>query len=354
MESINPNRYLLLTGAGFTANWGGYLSSEVWGAFYSHPEIRKHPRVMDRFKHESSFEVALASSYLLDFSPEESKSVQKAILDTFQLMDTVVSDIDNLNHTNIDHHGFTSRLLARMCATHQDKNRQSFLFTLNQDILLERIWFRDNMHQRVPPNMPGVPPCRLTRCGNRSSNLGYFGPGLPRFQSDYMDVTDPLVSPISESFERSLHPTNYIKLHGSFNWWRESNDLEVVIGSEKSRQIHDSPLLAWYASIYESVLQCSGLRMMVIGYSFQDRHINTPIFNAVLEGRLDLFVWDTGFDRIRRSLIGQDEFLPGIESKEQGARVLGAMQSSAFPISRIVPREGSKAEFDRILEQYFV
>ena len=37
------NKRVLLTAAGFSRNWGGYLAKEVWEEIFSHPDVQKRP-----------------------------------------------------------------------------------------------------------------------------------------------------------------------------------------------------------------------------------------------------------------------------------------------------------------------
>jgi hypothetical protein len=51
-------------------------------------------------------------------------------------------------------------------------------------------------------------------------------------------------------------------------------------------------VLKWYADEFDRRLQSSGARLMVIGYSFSDPHINDSIIEACKVG-LKVFIIDT-------------------------------------------------------------
>lgn len=41
------SKTILLTGAGFSANFGGYLAEEMWSIIFNHPEVQKHSAVRE-------------------------------------------------------------------------------------------------------------------------------------------------------------------------------------------------------------------------------------------------------------------------------------------------------------------
>jgi hypothetical protein len=43
--SFEINKAVLLTGAGFTHNFGGFLANEMWAVIFNSPEIGKDPRL---------------------------------------------------------------------------------------------------------------------------------------------------------------------------------------------------------------------------------------------------------------------------------------------------------------------
>jgi hypothetical protein len=84
---------------------------------------------------------------------------------------------------------------------------------------------------------------------------------------------------------------NVIKLHGSFNWRMPDASNVLVVGTDKTKQIADLPLLSWYAEIFKAVLFSGGVRLMIVGYGFGDEHINEMIAEAVEKHGLKIFVW---------------------------------------------------------------
>jgi hypothetical protein len=63
------------------------------------------------------------------------------------------------------------------------------------------------------------------------------------------------------------------------------------MGGNKAVEINQYPLLAWYHKKFAEYL-ARGTRLMVIGYSFSDHHINQAIMTAADNGNLRLFIID--------------------------------------------------------------
>ena len=83
----------------------------------------------------------------------------------------------------------------------------------------------------------------------------------------------------------------YIKLHGSCNWNDgPSGGRILIMGGQKAVSIGQFPILTWYHQQFRNMLMRPGARLMVIGYSFSDAHINDAIMDAIKRGDLKLFL----------------------------------------------------------------
>jgi hypothetical protein len=76
-----------------------------------------------------------------------------------------------------------------------------------------------------------------------------------------------------------------------------------VIGGRKAVEIGRHEILKWNREQFEVYLAKPDTRLMIIGYSFGDEHINDVLINAALAGRgLRLFIIDPlGADVLERS-----------------------------------------------------
>ena len=70
------------------------------------------------------------------------------------------------------------------------------------------------------------------------------------------------------------------KLHGSSNWWNDTGERLLVIGNRKTGSIDRFPVLRQYHDEFAARLCEGSAKLMVIGYSFQDEHINAVIERA--------------------------------------------------------------------------
>jgi hypothetical protein len=146
------------------------------------------------------------------------------------------------------------------------------IFNLNQDLLLD---------MRYSTQI-------LTASGTRWS--GFASPGM-------RPVPDPSLSGIADSHRRRWTPMEppfsvsdriqpHFKIHGSSNWTTADGRNLLVIGGDKEFMIREHKVLRWYYEQFQQRLAIGGTRLMVIGYSFSDRHINDVIVEAGQKGTL--------------------------------------------------------------------
>ena len=191
------------------------------------------------------------------------------------------------------------------------------IFTLNQDTLLEQ-------HYLGTANpggkwngcaIPGVKP------------LGSATTGVAPYDKIAPQQPDP------DNFRLSPGIRPYIKLHGSCNWSVGTSGGRILImGGQKAINIEQFPILSWSHRELRSFLARPDAQLMVIGYSFGDRHINDAIAEGVEHG-LKLFIVDPAgvdvIDKRQKEPVGRgrDEYMDKL-----GPHIIGA---SRRPISSI-------------------
>ena len=88
---LKPSKLVLLTGAGFTKSFGGYLSSEMWAVILGQPEIQQNLRLrqllLNNFSFESLYETVSLSR---DYSPVEKTAFTAAVKRAYRQMHEVV------------------------------------------------------------------------------------------------------------------------------------------------------------------------------------------------------------------------------------------------------------------------
>ena len=265
--------YVLLLGAGFSRNWGGWLASETFEYLLSWPQLDAGLKdLLWRHKRAGGFEAVLAELQDVHFRDNRTqpepllRNLQNAILQMFKDMDEAFSRVRFEFQNDIEY--LVRSFLVRFDA----------IFTLNQDLLLERHYLNGNVglssYRRWDGwHIPGMKLITSDLSGLDNRNLGRWEP-----------------DPSSFNVRPRLQP--YFKLHGSSNWIDSSSQELLVLGGNKVSIIELYPILKWSHDQFKEYLSRPDTRLMVIGYSFGDDHINNVIRSAVACGNLRIFVID--------------------------------------------------------------
>jgi hypothetical protein len=262
-----PDTHILLLGAGFSRNWNAPLAGEVASSLLQ--AVGGDPYLQELLKrYEKNFENAL-SEVQREFLSAPSSSEVKARLN--KLQGAIAAMFERINagfeppapfEFSNDLHYSISRLLARFDA----------IFNLNQDVLLEL---------RYAPQVLSASTARLS---------GLEMPGIT-------PVHDPSVTGIGDNHKRAWTPAHppfslsprvqpHFKIHGSSNWYTSDGRKLLVMGGNKEFMIREHEVLRWYYEEFKRQLITGSTKLMVIGYSFSDRHINDAIVEASQKGNL--------------------------------------------------------------------
>jgi len=263
---------VLLTGAGFSKPFGGYLATEMWSIILSQPHIAESEPLrrllLDDLNFERVYDKVLSST---DLQSTEKTDFTLALQNAYSELDEAIRS----NFLNKRQCAQSLRhFLGRFAGTGRNRG---FIFTLNQDLLVERLysnqggllqipalghpdWFTGKFEEKTPPEIKMPEPRRIAFF---RENFWEKGSGLQNFL--------------------------YIKLHGSYAWKSANNSDAFVIGHEKSGSIAKEPLLQWYLQLFKEVLNLPNQILVVVGYGFMDRHINEIIADAAETG-LKLYV----------------------------------------------------------------
>lgn len=260
--------HYLLTGAGFSRNWGGWLANEAFEYLLGAPEIDDYLRQVlwgAKLRGEG-FEGALSvvqGAYAYNKSAETKQRLENITQAVIGMFNATQMAFNKLNYRASDLR--LQRFLSRFDA----------IFTLNQDTLLETFY---------------AGPVRWSE--------RWYGSYLP-----YMKlITEPaqpynfmLREPMMQDSE-FITRENYqpiFKLHGSNNWFAERHgERLLVMGGNKTVTIGTFHVLARYQNEFQAMLSEPDTHLMVIGYGFGDPHINSAIENAANDG-LRIFIVDT-------------------------------------------------------------
>jgi hypothetical protein len=255
--------HYLLIGAGFSRNWGGPLSEEITGSllgeFHDDVELAS---VLRRGPFEDAFQ---------GFGP--ATGPPEAVTRQRRFQDAVASLFDRLNKTFLTREFEFSNDLAFSLKAFL--SRFDAIFSLNQDLLLEIHYM-----QRFPA---------------QGKWTGVVLPGMqvsvPSPSTAPYDFTMTTWRPHS-SFAIAQGFQPLFKLHGSSNWLADSGERILIMGGFKSGAIQRFPILKHYHDQFSALLNYPNARLMVIGYSFQDEHINGVIEGAWRDRGLGTYLVD--------------------------------------------------------------
>jgi hypothetical protein len=269
--------HVLLLGAGFSRNWGGWLAKDVNEYLLTCREVQESGVIKDaiqRHRDGGGFEAAVAelqARFVQTRSDADRRTVeqlQTAVTQMFDAMDA----------------GFRQRQFEFQRPVYRDYTVALFLtrfdaiFTLNQDYLLERHYLNDNVMLLSNARWPG----------------GWQIPGMRRIPDPNRMPLDPrpeIWEPDSTLLRLELKSQPYFKLHGSSNWIRNDGGKLLVLGSEKLQQVNGQETLRWYMQEFERYLS-EPTKLMIIGYGYRDDYLNQILMAAAAKNMLKTFAVD--------------------------------------------------------------
>jgi hypothetical protein len=270
--TINIHNISLLTGAGFTYNFGTPLASGVWAEIFNQPDLLNNQELRDRmlanFDFEAVYQEVISSA---DLGDDTKDLMTSCVREAYNSMDDIVRNFESTKQTKW-------RSVNKFVELFKKPLHASFLFTLNQDLFLERhISFKhDNF------SIPGLE----NETGTDHYKNFIVQKNRRLSAEDYIKLPNNVPNTIFD--DEKLY---YVKLHGSQNWIHSSaSSSHMVIGKGKQQQILQEPLLNNYSNKFEEVLKLPNMKLVVVGYSFSDSHINQALYNGVCHHNLELIV----------------------------------------------------------------
>lgn len=253
---------IIFTGAGFTANFGGFVAKEMWSKIFNNPKLNNAPKIKQELKDSFDFEKIYSRilQNALAFKEEEVKAFEKALNEAYEVMDNDIKQPNWFDRAGIYPQDFTKFLSF---FTDYEANNVGSYFTLNQDLFPERHfnWTPLGFHQVLYKNNETAPEMMLPDDND-----------INRFR---LECKDKFL---------------YVKLHGSTNWISDKGDNIKVIGINKKETIEKISLLNWYFDIFKAAIYRQNVKLLIIGYSFQDEHINDCLLTAIRDYQLKLYV----------------------------------------------------------------
>jgi hypothetical protein len=79
MDIGNFSKHVLLTGAGWSRNWGARLADGVWQLLMDDPDVAANDRLRTMLLDEPSFELALAKTQVAPFTLDDREQFTRAL-----------------------------------------------------------------------------------------------------------------------------------------------------------------------------------------------------------------------------------------------------------------------------------
>jgi hypothetical protein len=245
---------VLVLGAGFSKNWGGLVAGEAFNFLMSSALLDDVGKALLMKHKDGSFEAALDELQAAHLRGDGAASVQLtklegAVAQMFEAMD--------LAFRNRPSGGFEfSNDMALSVAAFLA--RFDAIFTLNQDVLLERYYIGQaqqtlGAHHRSGVIFPGMR--ALPKAGFAFEEVGVWVP------------TDPLDMVVAANFQPIY------KLHGSVRWRTNDGQPILIMGGGKTMAINRFPVLKASFDAFDRYLAMPDLRLMMVGYGFGDDHV---------------------------------------------------------------------------------
>ncbi|MBI2932276.1 MAG: SIR2 family protein [Planctomycetes bacterium] len=263
MIPVQLSEFVLLTGAGFTKNFGGLLGNEMWPRIVGNKLVQQSPYLRPKLQADSNYE-SVYSGVMKDTgaSPEDKKRLHDAIYHAYHVLD----EATRVPQGNLNIHG----VMDLLCWFGNKNGPKGVAFTTNQDVKLER------MFQFLTPGVPEIdiidkPQEELTPL-------------------KFVRIRDGDTEAICVDDLKNRNGIIYIKLHGSFGWTRGNGPAGLVIGTDKTTLINDDALLRWNFQFFKEVIAQGRKKLLVIGYGFKDEHINKVLLDGVEKHGLQIYI----------------------------------------------------------------
>lgn len=327
------SKWILLTGAGFTKNFGGFLAKEMWSLIHNHRNVQEMPRVKEQVKNNFDYESIYHTVLTDQYSSEEKNAISKATFDAYSRLDDVVREWRFRENAPYPVNGYMIEDLLAMFD--RDNSVYNFFFTLNQDLFIERQYHKAVKFSLAIPGARRIPSDERIHRRQPIDREDYFV--LPRKEH---------VKETSHTW-RHKNALNYIKLHGSFGWKSSDGSDRMVIGRNKEEQIGSEPLLSWYFEIFRKVLFSQDRKLMVIGYGFRDEHVNSVIADSVQNHGLQLYVICPS---------GPDQFSCELHSSSYGKTIWDNIKGYyPFDLRTLFPPDQSiTQQWEEIRQEFFL
>lgn len=235
--------------------WRIFFGSEMWSKIYSHPKVQEIPDLRSLLNETGNFEIA--------HDRVRSNEALFAVYQEF-LQDVYAQLHHEICRWNYDGRPDAPNVYGWKPFFMDVIKESQYYFTLNQDIFVEKQYNCRNY--LVKEHF----------CNTMESKQHFNGSRINTADAIRLP-TEAAIMPEKEE------AVKYVKLHGSYGWLSSNEGNAMVIGLNKIEHINSESLLKKYFQIFSrEVLQLQ--KLLIIGYSFADMHINVILRQGVENG----------------------------------------------------------------------
>jgi hypothetical protein len=285
---MNFAKKILLTGAGFTKNFGGPLASAVQNDICNHSAIKADPILRKLAEDNDDFEFVYNQVLTGNYTSAQQVAMRKVMSDVYEQIDNRLRSIRGARFDGINLLKVSDFL---KCFEGQTGMTVGGFFTLNQDLFIERHHY--NSPYLSMPSIGNTQYCFQPY--NANGERSGFNCSLPDAQT---------VAALKQ--KQQICSLAYIKLHGSCSWSSAISPQQMVIGANKINQIIQEPLLNWYFDLFKESLNKGGQQLLCFGYGFRDEHVNQAIWEGIRDHDLQLFIMSPqSRSELRKAMLSQ-------------------------------------------------
>lgn len=331
---------VLLTGAGFTYNFGAPLAHEMATHIFNSLKCPEGKKLKETLRnHAYNYEDVYLDIITGDYTTDEKKRMYNALSEAYKYLDNIINKINN-EQSHIIH------LIEDELIRNLQINRygSGFIFTLNQDLFIERrCRHKVDIVYRLPAaNTKFLMPDNIDQ--NFDLNLCSYNNDSSQIEEE----KNKFLAELGKIRERrnSTPLIAYVKLHGSMDWFINEVNQLMIVGGNKIDYINKLPLLKWYYELFKNELSKEEVKLLIIGYGFMDDHINLAIKEAIEIYGLQLYIINP---------TKQVEFEKELFNKKYGDEILNAICGYyPYSLKDLFTKESITTQWSAIKDQFFL
>ncbi|MCD4846199.1 MAG: hypothetical protein K8R25_17110 [Methanosarcinales archaeon] len=143
------SKHIILTGAGFSKNFGGLLAKEMWYEIFNHKRIQAQLKIKELMMEDSDLDYEKIYTSIMEgsYKNDVKEDIDYVLRSAYKNIDDTLREYSNGNPHPVELTNLLE-LFYRLAG----QNNKSFIFTLNQDMFFERL-FSFSVNK---PCIPGI------------------------------------------------------------------------------------------------------------------------------------------------------------------------------------------------------